>query len=298
MSVTLKFDGTTRSFHQTDIFIWPALRFLSAFGVLLFLVSCGGGGGGSSSTGTTSSQQWVSLVAIPASVTTYPSSDFTIVVQASTNTSAVPAITSTDLPSGITAKTTFPVTVPSAGASITFQTDSTAAAGSYTITLKGTAGSATGSLDITTTVVDSTPPSFFFVKGGVTEVGVPIGGSAQTQFKAEANGPAYYDVQLSLKGLPPGTTGTVSPQTIIPGQTATVTIAAANSAPETQNTVVTLTGTPVAPIDAVTATFLVDVTPPPGSLPENRTDYVSTSETPNAAVYDPSHQLIFASIES
>ncbi len=74
-----------------------------------------------------------------------------------------------------------------------------------------------------------------------------------------------------------------------------VTITASSTAPESQDVTVTLTGTPSAPLPPASIQFLVDVTPQAASLPDNRTDYVSTDDTPYAAVYDPAHQHIFAS---
>jgi hypothetical protein len=120
------------------------------------------------------------------------------------------------------------------------------------------------------------------------------------QFGTQVNSAqqADYSIQLSLSGLPPGTTGTIDPQTICPGQSTTVTITASSTAPESQNVSVTLKGTPSASVSSASISFLVDVTPKPGSLPDNRTDYVSTEDTPYAAVYDPLHHLVFASSES
>ncbi len=127
---------------------------------------------------------------------------------------------------------------------------------------------------------------------------MPIGGSGQIQLYSGADGPANYTVQLSLSGLPPGTTATINPPTITPGDLIEVTITAASNAPESQNVSVTLTGTPSASVPPASISFLVDVTPKPGSLADNRTDYVLTEDTPYSAVYDPAHQLIFASNES
>jgi hypothetical protein len=215
-------------------------------------------------------------------------------VQATTNTAATPTLTSVNLPSGITTSAAFPVSIPSGGVSISFQTSATIAAGAYTITLNGQAGSVTASANVSATV-QTNPPAFYFVVPLSVEVAVPIGGSGQIQFMTLADGQAYYSVQLSLSGLPPGTSASINPQTITPGQSTTVTISASSSAPESSNVTVTLTGTPSAPVSAASIQFLVDVTPPPASMTNNRTDYVSTDDTPFAAVYDPAHQVIFAS---
>ncbi|HEY6305327.1 MAG TPA: IPT/TIG domain-containing protein [Candidatus Angelobacter sp.] len=208
---------------------------------------------------------------------------------------STPTVTLGSLPPGLSTTTTFPLSVPSSGASITLQAAANLATGSFNMTLNGQAGPATGTATVPVTV-QSTPASFGFAHGLFTEVGVPIGGSGQLQFITLSNGSANdYDVVLSLSGLPPGTTATIAPPTIRPGQSPTVTITASGGAPVSQNAVVALTGTPQAPVPAATSTFLVDVTAPPGSLPDNRTDYVSTESSPLSAVYDSTHQLIFAS---
>lgn len=270
------------------IAVSAGMLLLMSAGLSLFLVSCGGG--------ASSAEPSFSLTLSPASVIIYPSSGFAILVTANANASSAPTVTLGTLPPGITSTTTFPLAVPSGGASISFQTNSTVS-GTYTLTVDGQAGSQNASATVSATV-QTNPPGFFFLTGLFSEVAVSIGGSGRIQMGTGENGPASYDVQLSVSGLPPGTTATISPPTIVPGESTTVTITASSTAPESQNVSVTLTGTPDAPVPVATASFLVDVAPPPGSLPDNRTDYVSTEDTPYWAVYDPVHQLIFASNES
>jgi hypothetical protein len=242
---------------------------------------------------------FLTLNASPNPFLIYPKSTVTLQISAKTkNTSGTPSVTLGPLPPGITTTTTFPLAIPAGGASISFQVDSTiAVASSSTLTVLGQAGSASASIQVPVTV-QSNPPTFFFVRGLFSEVGVPFGGSGQIQFTALPNGQADYDVQLSLSGLPPGTTATIDPQIVPVGQSATVTITATSTAPQSQNASVTLSGAPLAPAAGASISFLVDVTPKPGFLPDNRTDYVSTEATPYAAVYDPLHRLIFASVDS
>ena len=82
---------------------------------------------------------------------------------------------------------------------------------------------------------------------------------------------------------------------MIPGDSFTVTVTASANAPESQNVPITITGTPSAATAAATTQFTLDVTPKPGSLPGNRTDFVSTGGTPYGIVYDRQLDLIFAS---
>jgi hypothetical protein len=237
------------------------------------------------------------LVVSPSAATIYPSSSFTVLVTASTNSSSQPSLSSVALPAGITTTASFPLSIPSGGVSIHFQTSSGIAAGSYTLTFSGSVGSVSSTANLVATV-QTNPPSFFFPSPLFSEIAVPVGGSSQVQVTTMVSGQAAYDVQLSLSGLPPGTSATINPSTVTVGQSATVTITAASTAHFAQNVSITLTGTPGAPVASASIGFLLNVTPKPGSLPNNRTDYVSTEHTPYAAVYDPMHRLIFASNDS
>ncbi len=163
------------------------------------------------------------------------------------------------------------------------------------MTITGQADFVMTTADVSVTVQNSAP-GFFFTGPFFSEVGVPIGGSGQTTIQSGANttGQVGYSVNLALQGLPPGTTAVVSPNPIIPGQSITVTISADNSAPVSQNVPLSLVGTASAPVPQSSTHFLLDVTSPPGALPNNRTDYLGTEDTPQWAAYDPIHGLIFS----
>ena len=223
-----------------------------------------------------------------------PNSSATVSLKASGGSGATTVSLGT-LPAGVTTNATFPLQLSSGSAAITFKASGNLALGSFAINFNGQSGSATATSSLPVSVI-STPTSFFFPIPLFQELGVPIPGSRQTQFFTISNGPATdYDIALSLSGLPAGTTATVTPPTILPGQTTTVTITAVGSAPVSRNFSVTLTGTPQAAVAPAKVSFLVDVTQPPGSLPNNRTDYLSLEGSPNSAVYDKLHNLIFAS---
>jgi hypothetical protein len=267
--------------------------------LLALLASCGGGGSNSGG-GPPPPQNNLQLSASPQPLNIFPGSTFVLSVTATANNSSTPMITSVQLPSGIAAVTTFPAAVPSSGVSITFQTSSTIAAGNYTLTLNGSAGPASSSANVSATVPTYAPPQFSFANPLFTELGVPIGGSAQIQISTLSSEPGGespdYTVQLSLSRLPTGTSATITPEEVVPGQPATVAITATSTSPPAQNVTVTVTGTPqAAGVDPVNLNLLVDVTSPPGSLPDNRTDYLFTDDAPFAAVYDSVHGLIFSS---
>jgi hypothetical protein len=239
----------------------------------------------------------LALCISPSPVTVFPNSNFSVTVQASeVNANANVMVALGALPSGITA----PVQsfqVPMSGTTLHFQAANTTTPGNYDLAFNATAGAATTTADFVFTVSSGPVPAFFFVSPTRTEVGVPIGGSGSIQYQTavDSSSPLDFDITPSATGLPPGTTASFSPNVFSVGQAVTVTLTAANNAPVTQNASVTLTGTASAQVASVTASFLADVTQPPGSLPGNRTDFVSTGGTPYRAVYDATHNLIFSS---
>jgi hypothetical protein len=237
------------------------------------------------------------LCATPSAATVYAPSTFSINVLPSwVNTGVTGTLTLGALPTGITWSNTSVPLPPNTITTIHLQAASTTAAGPNDVVLNGTVGLATAQSDFNFTVSTGTPPAFGFGTPAHDEVGVPIGGSGSIQYSTigiSAN--VDYDITPSVSGLPPGTTASFSPPEFPVGQSVTVSLSAASNAPVTQNASVTLIGTPSAEVSNATATFFADVTQPPGSLPGNRSDFVSTGGTPYAAVYDPVHNLIFSS---
>jgi hypothetical protein len=270
----------------------PQLYSVLVTGLCLVLSSCGGGGDGASS------QPPILVLSVsPSTVQAYDSTSFSVAVSADVrNTTAPVTVTMGSLPDGLTTTTKFPLTIPAAGASINFSSSAALPTGSYSIPLHGEAGTTTASASVQISILAGTPPPFFF-SVQVGELGVTIGGSAQLQISSglDGSGAAPYQVNLSLGGLPAGTSATIKPQIITPGQATTVTISASKNAPVTENASVTLTGVASAQVPNASLSFLVDVTQPAGSAPDSRTDYVSTEGTPYAAAYDSVHNLIYAS---
>lgn len=271
-------------------------RLALVLGTASAVVSCGGGsGGGSSTIGIPAPPAFV-LSATPDSATIYPNTTFTITV-ASQNAVAPAIVSIGSLPSGITTTTAFPVTISGQGTQLHFAADKNLATGNYKLTLSGQSGSATTATTISLTASAGSPPGFSLIVPGFTELAVPIGGTNQIKVASVANSPSTvaYDIALSLAPLPPGTNATISPPTIVPGQEVTVAISATGTAPISQNTAVTLTGTPSAAVPAAGARFLVEITSGAGSVPNNRTDYISTAGSPYQAVFDRAHNIIFSS---
>jgi IPT/TIG domain len=230
----------------------------------------------------------------PSPATVYPKSSFTIAVQPTeVNATGTEKLSIGSLPAGLSV-TNSTVPMPSTGAELHFKAAASLAAGNYTIPLQATAGQATASGNLALTVSTGTVPGFNFSPPQSSEVAVPIGGSGSITFDTFNPG-VDYDITPSVSGLPAGTSASFSPTPFSAGQSVTVTITAAANAPVTQNATVTLTGTPSASVAPATSTFYVDVTQPPGSLPNSRTDFTPTWGTLYGAVYDRAHDLIFAS---
>jgi hypothetical protein len=267
---------------RVSFLIWVRRTVLFVLGIsgACLVTACGGGG----SSSQTSPQQPFAIAVSPAVQTIYAGQTFSVTVTATGNRSnLMPSVTPGSLPAGLTSTTTFPLSIPAGGAKITFVAGNSLAAGVYAISLKATAGTAT--------VAAGQPPIFSFHNPSaplLSEVVVPIGGSAQIRFDSESdNTPAYYSVQLSVSGLPTGVKATVSPESITPGESVTVNLSASSDAPITQNATLTLTGTASVAVPSANVSFLADITPKPGGLPVNRTDYTSTEGSPASAVYDP-----------
>ena len=237
----------------------------------------------------------MSLCTTPSPTTVFPNSNFSFTVQPSeVNSPGNGTLTLGSLPTGVTVATST-VPLPPAGATIHLQAATSTAAATYDLALTGTVGAASATSDFNFTVSTAAPPTFY-LSSTQTVLGVPIGGSGSIQYSSMSTPGVDFDITPSVTGLPSGTAATFSPTVFSVGQSVTVTLSAANNAPVTQNASVTLVGTPAAQTATASASFFVDVTQPPGSLPGSRTDFVSTAGTPYGAVYDPTHNLIFVSV--
>jgi hypothetical protein len=139
-----------------------------------------------------------------------------------------------------------------------------------------------------------------------SEIQVVAGGSGTFNFQSLNASPAQVEIEISVSGLPPGVTATIQPNPLLAGQSGSVTLSASSNAPSGQNVELTLTGTPTLSIPASNLPFLLDVLPPSGNLPNNRTDhfstggrpYISADGIPFGEAFDPAHNLIYASVPS
>ena len=238
----------------------------------------------------------LAVCATPDPASIYPGTGFQATLQAfAINIAATPTVTLGALPAGVTTPSTGSLAIPPAGALVQFKAAASVAAGSYSVLLNAVAGGSTDTAVLALTVPQGTPPSISWVSSLANETDVTIGSSAQRQLTLQAFPAVDYTVTPSVSGLPTGVTASISPATLVPGQTTTLTLQAAANAPVSMNTTVTVTGTAAASVSAATTTFLLDITDAPGTRPDNGTDFTPTGGTPYAAVYDAAHQHIFAS---
>ena len=160
--------------------------------------------------------------------------------------------------------------------------------------LTGQAGGATSTTSLAITV-ESVTFSAIVINLSANDISVPIGGTQRIGVTASVFAVPEFDIALSASGLPPGLTASFSPATVLPNGSSILTLTAASTAPVTQNTFMTVTGTPASGAMKASTSVVLSVSPQPGTLANNRTDYVSTEGSPFSAVYDSTHGLIFSS---
>ncbi|HEX5283175.1 MAG TPA: IPT/TIG domain-containing protein, partial [Bryocella sp.] len=292
--LTIRTSGT----GTTQVGLLPAGFSAQASNTTFTAVSTFGGISSEPFTPPASTPAVLAICAAPNGATIFPGSSFAATfTPSSLNVTSPASLTSLTLPSGVTASSSLPLGLATTGSRMTFQASASLPAGSISIPFSAGAGTLTATGVISFTASTSTPPSFFISSPLVRQLAIPIGGSGKILFQSLGNGfpAADYTVDLAVSGLPAGTTATVTPSTIIPGDSFTVNVTAASNAPVTQNTTITVTGTPSSTAPSATTTFLLDVTQAPGNLPNNRSDFVSTAATPYAMIYNRAQDLIYVS---
>jgi hypothetical protein len=166
--------------------------------------------------------------------------------------------------------------------------------GQYKITFVGQNGNYQTTLDLVLIIQDG---SYWLDSPNPTRLAVRTGGSGTvsvgTGFGFAGQTPTY-KLNLSVSGLPSGTTATF-PASIVPGDSVTITVNAAANAPVSHNNSVLISATPTDGGFIYTTNFLLDVAPPAGQLATSRSDIVPTEGDIVSAVYDSAHQVVFAS---
>lgn len=255
------------------------------------------GCGGIATVGGPSSSPTLSLSVVPTSPIISSSDSFFLTVYArETVTSATPSISLGTLPAGLTTTSTFPMNVPSGGATINFTTSSSIATGDIAISISGTAGGATAKLSVPLKVIAGTPvQAGLGASCGELQLAQGDSTSIRGEFASVSLNDPVYEVALSITGLPSGITATIDP-TVAEGDTNfTVNLTASSTAPVVHNAEWNIVATPTASVAATTTSCLLDITPASGGVGwSNQTGYVSLRATPSSAVYDRAHQLIYA----
>lgn len=201
------------------------------------------------------------------------------------------------LPAGLTTSPSSPFNVTAAAPqTITFTASSSATLGTFTITFQGTSGTlqhnASASLQVQTNQLAS-----FTVTLNNSELSFAQGGGASTivGLSLSSAGNSNFTVNFSISGLPSGVQGAFGLNPFPFGQPATpLTLTSSSNAQLANYATLTVTATRTADGAVARATFLLNVTLPVGTLAPTRTDFVRTDGTPDAAVYDAVHRVIYA----
>jgi hypothetical protein len=269
--------------------------------LLLIICDCGGGGisGGGGGTGPTPPSPDFTLQISSKSLTVVAGGSMSVQVSVtpSGGFSGTVSVAVSGLPSGVTVTPAPPFNVTSAAPqTVTLTASSAANLGTSTITFEGTSGAldhlATASLQVETNQIAS-----FTVTLNNSELSFAQGGSASTivGLSLSSAGNSNFTVNFSVSGLPSGVQASFGLNPFPFGQPATeLALTSSSNAGLANYSVVTVSATRTADGAVATATFLLNVTPPVGTLATNRVNFVRTDGTPAAAAYDAAHNVLYS----
>ena len=194
-----------------------------------------------------------SLSATPGSQTVLPggSTTYTATVTPGPGFTGTVNFSVTGLPAGATAFFN-PTSVTTSGSTtLSVATSGTTPAGTYPLTIQGTSGPLTRTTNVTLVVngdfsISATPASITINRGGTATYTVTI--TAGTGFSGT--------VDLSVTGVPPRTTATFNPASVVNSGTSTLTIATQNNTQKRTSTL-TITGTGGGRTHSTTVTLTV-----------------------------------------
>ena len=222
-----------------------------------------------------------SLSATAASVTDGSTGTSTVTETVTGGFYSAVTLTASGLPTGVTAAFS-PTSITGAGtATLTFTAASSATAGSYTITVKGTPASGTAeTTTLTLTVSAASTPSFSL---SATAASVKDGSTGTSTVTETITNGYKTAVTLSASGMPSGVTAAFSPTSITGAGTSTLTFTASSTAAAGSYTI-TVTGTPASGTAktttltltvtaAVTGSFTISVSPTSGYLDQGQSGY-------------------------
>jgi PKD repeat protein len=194
-----------------------------------------------------------SLSATPASQTVLPggSTSYTATVAPLNGFSGTVAFSVTGLPSGVTA-TFNPVSVTTSGSTaMSVSTSAATPSGSYPLTIQGTSGPRTRSVNVTLVVggdftIAATPTSQTIARGTIATYNVTI--TAGQGFSGTVN--------LTVSGVPPRATATFNPASIVNSGTAVLTVETDPNVQKRTRTL-TITGTSAGRVHSVDVTLII-----------------------------------------
>jgi len=178
---------------------------------------------------------------------------------------------------------------------VTLTAANTLATGNYSFALNGTSGNLSGSTTVNVGV--GALANFLIIQPLIPQVVTRFGSTTQTQLQTEAQGLGIsnYLLNFSVTGLTPGVTASFSPNPVLVGSSTMLSVTAPANGQWIQNALFNVVATPAVSVPAENLTLDLVVAPEPGSIPNNRSDYLRTDDTPQSIVYDATNQRIFSS---
>jgi IPT/TIG domain len=276
---------------------WTTRSASAALGLWLSLTLAGcGGSSGSNQPPPPPPPPEFTIVATPAAPSIAPGSSatFQVSITPQNGFSGAVAVTVSGLPSGLSAAPSS-FSVQNSQQTVTLTATGSLGDGTYSLALKGTSGSLSSSTTVNVGV--GALQSFLIIQPLLNQVVTRFDSTTQTQLQTETQGLGLgnYEVNFSVAGLPQGVTASFSPNPLPVGSTTTLSITAPASGQWIQNTLFNVVATASVDVPSASLTFDLSVAPAPGSIPNNRTDYLRTDDTPQSIVYDAANQQIFSS---
>jgi hypothetical protein len=179
---------------------------------------------------------------------------------------------------------------------VTLTASNSASLGTFSLRFQGTSGSLQHSAPATLQVQTNQLASFTVTLNN-SELSFPQGGGASTivGLSLSSAGNNNFAVNFSVSGLPTGVQAVFGLNPFPFGQPATSLVLTSSSNAALANyAAVTVSATRTADGAVQTASFVLNVTPPVGTLSSIRTDFVRTDGTPSEAVYDAVHGVVYA----
>ncbi len=199
------------------------------------------------------------------------------------------------MPSGLTV-TPSSFTLQRMPQTVTLAAATSLANGNYPLSVKGTSGNLANTATISVTV--EAPEPFSLIQPTVLEAVTRIGSATSVPLQTTiccSAGATNYLVNFSTKGLPAGVSASFSPNPVAPGAVTSLTLSTSTGLQWIQNLPIEVVATPNVSVPTEDLDLDLVVAPQPGNIPNNRSGYLRTDDTPQSIVYDSAHQFIFSS---